>query len=281
MIICFAFCCARNLESSGGVKKSLVFLLVNFLITWIPWIVVAVTLDHKMKDGEPLFVLYILGGLLGPVLSALIAQRFFGPKSEFKAFLKQIIKFKAPWIAYPFVIFIPLVFSLLSQVVDGAKLDFPGPYYMVLLTIPMFMIGGGLEEVGWRGVLLPELLKKFSPIKATIVVSVFWAIWHIPLWFINGTVQTELNFWWFCASVLWMSVLLSVVYIATNSVFLCILMHALFNSNNAYFSTVVPSNEWTEPVGTIIKIALSLCVFIIVLNMKRKRHVIVSESVLN
>jgi len=37
------------------------------------------------------------------------------------------------------------------------------------------------EEPGWRGYLLPCLQRKFSPLVASLIVWVPWALWHAPL----------------------------------------------------------------------------------------------------
>ena len=37
------------------------------------------------------------------------------------------------------------------------------------------------EEVGWRGFLLPNLLEKFTPIKATLLTGFIWGVWHAPM----------------------------------------------------------------------------------------------------
>jgi len=37
------------------------------------------------------------------------------------------------------------------------------------------------EEAGWRGWLLPWLLPRFSPLAAASLVSVVWALWHVPM----------------------------------------------------------------------------------------------------
>jgi CAAX protease family protein len=37
------------------------------------------------------------------------------------------------------------------------------------------------EEPGWRGFLLPRLQARFSPLIATVLVWLPWAIWHLPL----------------------------------------------------------------------------------------------------
>ena len=36
------------------------------------------------------------------------------------------------------------------------------PLYVALISFPIMIIGGGLEEIGWRGILQPALQKRFS-----------------------------------------------------------------------------------------------------------------------
>ena len=44
------------------------------------------------------------------------------------------------------------------------------------------LLGGSLgEELGWRGFLLPALLRKRSPLGASIVLAVVGGMWHIPI----------------------------------------------------------------------------------------------------
>jgi len=44
---------------------------------------------------------------------------------------------------------------------------------------------GGNEEPGWRGLMQPELQRRFSPLAAALIVSVAWSLWHLPL-YLNG-----------------------------------------------------------------------------------------------
>lgn len=48
----------------------------------------------------------------------------------------------------------------------------------------MFLNPGALlEEMGWRGFALPNLLRVTSPLKASVIVGLFWFFWHalVPL----------------------------------------------------------------------------------------------------
>ncbi|MCX7790204.1 MAG: CPBP family intramembrane metalloprotease [Chloroflexaceae bacterium] len=50
----------------------------------------------------------------------------------------------------------------------------------LLLWIVTFGIG---EEIGWRGYALPRLQKAHNALNATIILTIFWAFWHLPQFF--------------------------------------------------------------------------------------------------
>lgn len=76
----------------------------------------------------------------------------------------------------------------------GVELEYPSAWRLPALdVIPLFLLSfiltafaqGGIEEPGWRGFLQPTLQKRFSPLVAALIVSVFWSLWHLPL-YLNG-----------------------------------------------------------------------------------------------
>ncbi len=52
-----------------------------------------------------------------------------------------------------------------------------------LTTLPLFiggMIFGAVgEEIGWRGFLQPTMERQYAMIPSTIIVGLFWGLWHI------------------------------------------------------------------------------------------------------
>jgi membrane protease YdiL (CAAX protease family) len=62
----------------------------------------------------------------------------------------------------------------------------PQAVYLLVVTFLMTsLVRGGIEEPGWRGFMLPELQRRFSPLETSLIIAVFWDLWHIPL-YLNG-----------------------------------------------------------------------------------------------
>lgn len=53
--------------------------------------------------------------------------------------------------------------------------------YSAISFFSSFLFAAVFEEPGWRGYLLSRLQQRFSPILATLLVWLPWALWHAPL----------------------------------------------------------------------------------------------------
>jgi membrane protease YdiL (CAAX protease family) len=73
--------------------------------------------------------------------------------------------------------------------VDWSKLK-PFANFVPMLIILTVFAGMG-EEFGWRGFAMPRLQARHSALVASLIVGVIWAIWHIPLSFTQGTIQSR------------------------------------------------------------------------------------------
>ena len=120
------------------------------------------------------------------------------------------------------------------------------------------VFAGGLEEAGWRYITFSELNKKFNFAISTLITAIIWWLWHLPLFFIPGVSQFQKNFFVFGIVVLGLSFMLSTIRKLTNSIWLCVLCHAIVNSLGNFFHYDIYGNYIASSITTAIMIAISL-----------------------
>lgn len=174
-----------------------------------------------------LYIPYMLGGL-SPTIASFIVKKQNKQVRSFKEWLATVFDFKHNIFSY---LLLPALAGLFFFCLCNISGYTPGaPLFALIFMIPMMLFGGGLEEAGWRGILQPELEQKYGYTIATIVVSVIWWLWHLPLFFIQGVSQYGADFFAFGISVIGLSFALSAIKRITNSTLLCILFHCIINS---------------------------------------------------
>ena len=70
----------------------------------------------------------------------------------------------------------------------------PSYFIFPLYWLLMIFFGGGEEEIGWRGYILPSLEERFGRWIGSGMLGLIWTFWHLPLWFIPGATQTYMKF---------------------------------------------------------------------------------------
>jgi membrane protease YdiL (CAAX protease family) len=85
---------------------------------------------------------------------------------------------------------------IIPECFGEARLSTLLPSYFIfpLYWLLMVFVGGGQEEIGWRGYILPFLENKFGRWLGSGILGLIWAFWHLPLWFIPDVSQTYMNF---------------------------------------------------------------------------------------
>jgi hypothetical protein len=226
-------------------KKIVIFLTVTFGLTYLLWWLLAF-LKHDNSEiyrNIFFFVLFAIGGL-APTIASFISIQF--SDGDFKSFNIAIWKWRINILYYLFCVISILGVRYLSIVCYGIIFK-PiwteiNPQFLTLLPLIFIMIlFGGLEEFGWRGLLLPELKKKFNLYIAAILVGLIWGLWHLPLFFINGVSQYHSDYLEFLFNTIGIGMVIAWLYNKTNSIFICVLFHAFYNAS---FSTGLncPSN---------------------------------------
>jgi membrane protease YdiL (CAAX protease family) len=218
----------------------------------------------SLKDNYLLYIPYLLGGL-SPTIASFISLKKSNNILNFKDWSKNIFDFKHNIYSYLTVIILSVI--LISSQCFICGYEKGAPLFVVIFMIPMMIIGGGLEEAGWRYILQPELEKKFSFTLSTIITAVIWWIWHLPLFFIQGVFQYGQDFFMFGINVLGLAFALASIRKNTNSVWLCVLFHSLINSLNGVYM-INFDNIWGCVVTAII---LIICSYALLLINKKKQ----------
>lgn len=127
-------------------------------------------------------------------IAALGMVVFFSPLNRRQVELglePQKTRKRVGWILLA-IIFLPISFLMAWLLVNASRGDFTvtvlsGNLVTSLRSVALIfafnlLFGGTLgEEIGWRGFALPRLLEKFSPLQASFILGIVWALWHLPI----------------------------------------------------------------------------------------------------
>jgi len=108
--------------------------------------------------------------------------------------------------------------------------------YAVTATIGVvFGCAGALgEEIGWRGLLVPELSKFMSFTRLSVLSGTIWALWHFPLIFWGNYNSGETPRWYaascFFVMVVGISFMFAWLRLRSGSMWTGMIMHAAHNT---------------------------------------------------
>jgi uncharacterized protein len=222
-------------------KQLITYFCLTYLITWIIWLPLY---GHIFGlNNLPLIPFNHYIGELGPLIAAFVTTWIFlkndGIKSLFtKCFQTKPLIYLIVAILSPFLL--TLLAVLLSYFINQTLVDFSGLLYskeflkfdfITYFFFNLLFIGFG-EEVGWRGFALPRLLNKSNVLVASIILTLFWALWHLPLFYyrpgFTSMEWTGILAWFF--SLLTGSILQTWLYVQSKgSILICAVFHTTIN----------------------------------------------------
>ena len=241
-------------------KYILNYLAITFGFSYAFWgVVIAMMKIFDLKLENPLCMSLYLLGSFGPFFGSYFVQKKEAQVSGFKDYLKKAFDFRAGLTSYSLVLLFLLLYFLFPLL--DHKIT-PGiPFYIAILFIPVMIFGGGMEETGWRWVLEPELEKTLPLPLSAILTSIIWTIWHLPLFFIEGSSQASTNFISFFILLIGMSFAQAVLFRHSKKISLSILLHCAFNALQMTF--VVKEEIWTSLFMTLFMVMGALLVEVI------------------
>jgi membrane protease YdiL (CAAX protease family) len=252
-------------------KQLLTYFGLAYLISWTIWLPLYAGIFGR-TDLPVLPFQHALGGL-GPLISSFLTTWIFLRKDGVKNLLAKCLQLK-PLIYLGIALFSPFILAVIgifmSYFIDKTPIDLSGllratefPQFNILTFFIYNLIFFGFgEEVGWRGFALPRLQNKFNALNASLILTVFWALWHIPLFFYRPG-YTAMGFagimgWVF--SLLTGSILLTWLY---NSSKASILICAVFHSTiDIAFTADIAGVNVVNYMGFLITVWGFLTIFI-------------------
>ncbi len=251
-------------------KLSKNYLSLTFLIMLTCWgICLLCSLNGiSINDNKLLFVPYALGGW-SPTIASYFSLKRSGKVAGFRDWLKNVFDFKHSVLSYLMVFFMAILFILPLCLICGYERK--APVFSIIVMIPAMLFAGGLEETGWRYILQPEIEKKLPFTVSTVIVSVIWWLWHLPLFFIQGVGQYGQNFFGFGISVLGLTFALASIRKNTGSVWLCVLFHSLVNSLSGIYEVKgdIFGGISAGSITTAVILILCSCVLVKINDEKR------------
>jgi membrane protease YdiL (CAAX protease family) len=212
------------------------FFIIAYITTWLLALPLILT-QFGLITVDPNW--HFLAAF-GPTASAIIVTYISEKKEGIIKLRETSFKWKvgAFWIAFSTLI-VPLflllaivlnwiftgnVIDLITYLINNGVTD----PISILIWIWVGAISYGLfEEIGWRGYALPKLQEKYNPLIATILLTILWAFWHVPLFIYRLSVQYF--FGWFFGLFMGAIVLTFLFNSSGKSAFVAILFHITNN----------------------------------------------------
>jgi len=201
------------------------FLLLTFSFSWGVWWL-AKPLISGAGWGWRIAVHTV--GLCGPTVAALVLSGLLYGWQGVSDLLKRIARWRVGFGWYLFALFSSLIIGLTAIGVHTLVGGVTPPMNQIVPVHILLPLPAGLpEEYGWRGFALPHLLKKRSALVASLIIALFWLLWHIP---ISPILKNVSFLGLFLLEVIPLSILFSWLYInSRGSILLVVLYHLVAN----------------------------------------------------
>lgn len=214
-----------------------------------------------------------------PMISAIILLRL--NKNNITDFLKLIFDFKKinnkTWFI-PIILLMPAIATISYVAANNYNIDFYNghfPFISLVIFFFVYFIGAIGEELGWSGYATEPLQTKFGAFKASLILGLVWAVWHIVPYIEMGK-----TFNWIllqCIGTVLLRVVMIWIFNNTNkSVFAMILFHTMINLS-PYLLAI--DNVNINPF--ILTISLLVCIAVILIFWRTDNFTIYRFSKFN
>ena len=241
------------------------FIVVAYVVAWACWLPLLADRQDWVTWSAPPF-LHLAGGL-GPAVAAVVVTAALRGRRGVGALLARCVAWRGRLGLLALATLGPLALFglavLAARAIEGTwpALDrFGASAEYTALPIAVYWVAnlafyGYGEEIGWRGFLQPWFQRRRSALTAAAAVSVVWALWHLPLFWITPTYRAmpAVGFVGFYFSLLVGALVLAWFSLAgRGSILVVALFHAVFD-----IATTTPTTTALIPTLTGAAITLA------------------------
>ena len=262
------------------------YLLLAYSLAWVFWLPVVWT--RQDYQDAPLLLALVLVGTFGPGIAGIILVYREFDKEGRRDYWHRIFDFRR--ISLKWYVLILLLFPamhLVSIMVNSWMGGSPPQFEFIKEAVAMpigipvvlllYLLQASLEELGWRGYMLDRLQAFWKPLTASLVLGIFHAFWHLPMFWVVGTNQsrwlTVPDFTLFIAFVLASSIYTTWCYNENHrSILAAALLHTMGNLSLDTF--MLPGTG--EKIFNVVFILGSVIVAIAWMLPSRKQRQVVS-----
>lgn len=205
------------------IYRPIPFLLGTISVTWLCATLMTIV---NYNTHPVLFTALDFLENASPLICALLLLK----KPLSMSSLKQFLFGKTARPAHSLAVFVLFAAQFLNFYCFRSPGTFCSPQTFLTVFTGQLLLGGGLEEGGWRGYLLPCFCRKWHILLSSTAVSLIWVFWHLPYFLLPGNLQSEQNFFSYTLIGVVTGFILTAVYLLTNSVLLCMLFHSWQNT---------------------------------------------------
>jgi uncharacterized protein len=265
-----------------NVHVPLRFFVVTFAWSWIIWAPLAlaglgvIELDDGLRTLLPLPAAML--GAFGPAIGACVAIWTLEGRAALTAFLRRFLSLRFGWKAWLAMFAVLGVVNAFAWYVPGffgyarPPMMLPSAFVLPIWWLVMVFVGGGQEEVGWRGYILEPLEARFGLWGGNVVLALVWTAWHGPLWFIPGTTQASMPIVAFAIGLIGLSFFFSWVVKASGGRPMAGLMvHGTVNAFIPLFPTIVTEEDPSQVRWWLHQVLLLAVGMVFMLRVARRR----------
>ena len=246
-----------SFKSQISKRPLLYYVLLNYVLSWSFLYPAYQAILNAPEGTFPWIALVGIPGGFGPTISALIICRYTEGRTGMKNLLSTLRIWKVHLKWYLVVLIFPvLIYFLAVNLTTWLSYDL-GPWepdnlisnYFVYLMLAL-PFGPLMEELGWRGYMLPRLLANYGPLTSSLILGLIWSFWHTASFTFPGAAIPSildvslLTISLYTFSVIAQTLFFTYIYLKTRgSVIIAILLHTAFNASSNIILSMYPTIE--------------------------------------